>query len=160
MAKTVPLSILPNLRNKIVKITIANHIMTVTMIIAIVMIIIVVKITINVTLYIYILILYIYTFYTLMHTLQIHIPRKIGTRVENLVMICFLLKTWLYCRKPGFGAISHFLPHLKHISKPRGGCVPRCQKLSCFKLLARQMRSKSDSHVRHLGLRGFMLGLD
>ena len=54
MAKTVPLSILPNLRNKIVKITIANHIMTVTMIIAIVMIIIVVKITINVTLYIYI----------------------------------------------------------------------------------------------------------
>ena len=61
MAKTVPLSILPNLRNKIVKITIANHIMTVTMIIAIVMIIIVVKITINVTLYIYINIIYIHS---------------------------------------------------------------------------------------------------
>ena len=62
MAKTVPLSNLPNLRSKIVIITITNHIiMTVTMIIAIVMITIVVIITISVTLYINITYIYIHS---------------------------------------------------------------------------------------------------
>ena len=74
--------------------------------------------------------------------------------VENLTL---LLKTWIWSNFPLFATFCRIS---STISKPHGGCVPRCQKLSCFKLLARQVRSKSDSHVRHLGLRVFTLGLD
>ena len=83
--------------------------------------------------------------------------REPGYELNSAESLTLLLKTWIWSNFPLFDTFCRIS---STISKPRGGCVPPCQKLSCFKLLARQVRSKSDSHMRHLGLRVVLLGLD